>query len=348
MPREVLVVFWVLSVLGFSRARLVFQLIVCHPHWVQLCHVVTVTRQGCRDTWFHLRVALVIRSIIFFAEGGDHNFLGASKVLFEDQVNASWSAYTDHPIEVKLAKGWVFRFPGKSLSKTVRRPNWVALRGVGPAVSTAGEALASARDRRFQTDAPSSWSEVVELGIGVAPAVLGEEPKRDPRPWVRGCEAALLDFDQQVSRAASRKRAVEDGGEWRDSEYEMRRCKRRRAAWLRSQEVDWWNRQAQLVQDKADQGDSFGILATFRELRSRGSSVPLGDIRPKEIQEERDAWADHFRRIGAGAGFVEDRVWDHIPTYSPMDLVWGDAPAPNELHAALRQMSLGKAAGRMR
>ena len=28
-----------------------------------------------------------------------------------------------------------------------------------------------------------------------------------------------------------------------------------------------------------------------------------------------------------------------------MDAVWGDAPAPNELHAALRQMSLGKAAG---
>ena len=31
--------------------------------------------------------------------------------------------------------------------------------------------------------------------------------------------------------------------------------------------------------------------------------------------------------------------------YSPMDVVWGNAPAPNELHAALRQMSLGKAAG---
>ena len=32
----------------------------------------------------------------------------------------------------------------------------------------------------------------------------------------------------------------------------------------------------------------------------------------------------------------------------PMDVVWGDASAPNELHAALRQMSLGKAAGRIR
>ena len=28
-----------------------------------------------------------------------------------------------------------------------------------------------------------------------------------------------------------------------------------------------------------------------------------------------------------------------------MDALWGNAPAPNELHAALRQMSLGKAAG---
>ena len=30
----------------------------------------------------------------------------------------------------------------------------------------------------------------------------------------------------------------------------------------------------------------------------------------------------------------------------PIDDVWGDAPAPIELHAALRQMSLGQAAGK--
>ena len=34
-----------------------------------------------------------------------------------------------------------------------------------------------------------------------------------------------------------------------------------------------------------------------------------------------------------------------MPSYPPMDVVWGNLPAPNELHAALRQMSLGKAAG---
>ena len=49
--------------------------------------------------------------------------------------------------------------------------------------------------------------------------------------------------------------------------------------------------------------------------------------------------------IGEGEGLVSDRVWDYIPSYSPMDAVWGHAPAPNELHAALRQMSLGKAVG---
>ena len=40
-----------------------------------------------------------------------------------------------------------------------------------------------------------------------------------------------------------------------------------------------------------------------------------------------------------------DRVWANVPSYPPMDALWGNAPAPNELHAALRQMSLGKAAG---
>ena len=42
---------------------------------------------------------------------------------------------------------------------------------------------------------------------------------------------------------------------------------------------------------------------------------------------------------------MEDKVWDNVPSYPPMDAVWGNPPAPNELHAALRQMSLGRAAG---
>ena len=71
----------------------------------------------------------------------------------------------------------------------------------------------------------------------------------------------------------------------------------------------------------------------------------MGEVRPADVQAERDAWAEHFRLIGEGPGLVADRVWDNVPSYSPMDAVWGNAPAPNQLHAGLRQMSLGKAAG---
>ena len=49
--------------------------------------------------------------------------------------------------------------------------------------------------------------------------------------------------------------------------------------------------------------------------------------------------------MGKGTGSVEDRVWANVPSCSPMEAVWGNAPAPNELRAALRQVSLGKAAG---
>ena len=42
---------------------------------------------------------------------------------------------------------------------------------------------------------------------------------------------------------------------------------------------------------------------------------------------------------------VADRVWANVPSFSPMDAAWGNAPAPNELHAAFRQMSFGTAAG---
>ena len=88
-----------------------------------------------------------------------------------------------------------------------------------------------------------------------------------------------------------------------------------------------------------------GFLLLLRSCDIEVPSVAWGDVCPKEVQVqvECDAWAEHFRLIGEGTGSVEDRVWANVPSYSPMDAVWGNAPAPNELRAALRQMSLGKA-----
>ena len=59
-------------------------------------------------------------------------------------------------------------------------------------------------------------------------------------------------------------------------------------AWLREKEVQWWDAKAQLVQDKADQGDAFGVFATFQDLQLRGSSVVLGKVEPAEAQRERE------------------------------------------------------------
>ena len=87
---------------------------------------------------------------------------------------------------------------------------------------------------------------------GVARAVLGEEPKSEARPWVKGCEPELVSFDQAVSRASVRKRQAETWEEWTASVAEVRRCKRRRLAWRRSKEVSWWDGKAQQAQDKAD------------------------------------------------------------------------------------------------
>ena len=107
-------------------------------------------------------------------------------------------------------------------------------------------------------------------------------------------------------------------------------------------EVSWWDSQAQLVQDKADQGDAFEVFTTFKELRNRGSSVHLGEVRPADVEAERDACAEHFRLIGEAEGLASDRVWDNIPSYSPMEAVWGHALAPNELHAAFETDVLRK------
>ena len=75
--------------------------------------------------------------------------------------------------------------------------------------------------------------------------------------------------------------------------------------------------------------------------------MSIGEVRPADVQVERGAWAERFRLIGEDPGLVADRVGDNVPSYSPMDVVWGSAPAPNELHEALRQTSLDKVAGEL-
>ena len=158
-------------------------------------------------------------------------------------------------------------------------------------------------DRRISEEQPDNWSDLIALGLGVSRAILGEEPRRNPRPWVRGCEPELSSFDQEVSRASLRKRKAEDWDEWKAFVADVRRCKRRRFAWLRSKEVAWWDQKAQQVQDKADQGDDFGVFAIFKELRH--ASLSLGEVRPADALFERDAWAEHFRlRLGRTQGWL--------------------------------------------
>ena len=234
--------------------------------------MLSFSRQACRDTWFHPKSFTGHAIDHLLCRSRDHRFLGASKVLFEDTVGEAWSAYTDHnPVEVKLAKGWVYRAPPRT-PRRLRRPNWVSLRGSGDAANVARSALATELDRRVADEQPTTWPEVVSLGLGVAKAILGEEPKKDPRPWVRGCEEELVTFDQAVTQASCRKRAAESWDDWWEANREVRRCKRRRTAWLRDKEVAWWDAKAQQVQDKADQGM---LLAFLLLLRSCDFEVPL-------------------------------------------------------------------------
>ena len=87
---------------------------------------------------------------------------------------------------------------------------------------------------------------------------------QDHRPWVKGLEHELSTYDQAVSGAYTRKRQADSLEELRESVAEIRRCKRRRSAWLRAKEVEWWDDKARQVQDKADQGDAFGVFPLLR------------------------------------------------------------------------------------
>ena len=228
----------------------------------ELRFLLSYTRQACRDTWFHPESFTGHPIDHLLCRPRDHRFLGSSKVLFEELLSEAWPAYTDqNPIEVRLVEGWVFRAPTSS-HKKLRRPNWLALRGVGESATVARGALATEMDRRVALEPPASWKEVVDLGLGVARAVLGEEPKPDPRPWVRGCEPELRVFVQAVLQASSRKRSAGSWSEWREADYDVRRCKRRRGAWLREKEVQWWDVKAKMVQDQVDNIASSITLTT--------------------------------------------------------------------------------------
>ena len=161
----------------------------------------------------------VILWTTFFVDPGIIVFWVRFEFYHEHLVKGSgsptWSAYTDHnPIEVRLAKGWVFRQPPKMPVRR-GRPHWASLRGVGEGPSLAKAALATELERRMQEEQPQSWATVADLGLEVASAVLGPEPPKDSRPWVLGFEAELQHHDVAVAQASSRKRSAVDDEGWR-------------------------------------------------------------------------------------------------------------------------------------
>ena len=173
--------------------------------------MLSFTRQAWRDTWFHPKSFTGHAIDHLLCRSPDHRILGAAKVLFEDTVGEAWSAYTDHnPVEVRLAKGWVFRAPPRT-PHCIRRPNGVSLRGAGDAEGLACSAPATELDRRVAEEQPTTWHEVTSLGLGVARTILGEEPKKDPRPWVCGCENELVTFDRAVAQRGRRNLGMSGG-----------------------------------------------------------------------------------------------------------------------------------------
>ena len=109
--------------------------------------LLSFTRQLCRDTWFHHQSWTGHLIDHLLCRSRDHRFLGATKVLFKDTAGEHWSAYADHnPVEVKLARGWVYRAPPCTPRK-LRRPNWLLLRGSGEPAQVARAALSTELDR---------------------------------------------------------------------------------------------------------------------------------------------------------------------------------------------------------
>ena len=64
--------------------------------------------------------------------------------------------------------------------------------------------------------------------VGEQPTVfglrLGEEPEKDSRPWVRGCENELVTFGRAVTQASCRKQAADPSSLERSGRNRLTRC----------------------------------------------------------------------------------------------------------------------------
>ena len=183
---------------------------------------------------FTRRAVLDIPSITFFVGRG-------IKVLFEETIGASWSAY-----------GWV---------GFIVLPPRTPCHWSGEKAQVARSALATELNCQVADEQPTTWPEVVSLGAGVAQGILDDEPKQDSRPWAWGCEPELSSYDQAVSWAlfASDRRSLGRSGGNRLRRLDIVNTDAWHGSGLGGG-VAWWDAKAQQVQDKADQGDAFGLL----------------------------------------------------------------------------------------
>ena len=64
------------------------------------------------------------------------------------------------------------------------------------------------------------------------------------------------------------------------------------------------------------------------------------------IEDEREAWMEHFKKVSEGRGHVAEHVWNNIPKRERTEPWLGKAPSDIELDLCVKKMKMGKASGK--
>ena len=126
---------------------------------------------------------------------------------------------------------------------------------------------------------------------------------------------------------------------------QLKLARKQRRQEMRQWSAEWWQGVADEADKAAQSGDSRAVFAKLEELKRREGEGrrQLGRATVGDVDEERAAWEEHFRRISEGAGVVHGRAWGNIKDREGPAVWLGEDPTDMELSKALRKMKGGKA-----
>ena len=186
---------------------------------------------------------------------------------------------------------------------------------------------------------------------------MGREQKPHALPWLTGKEEEKKRLDETVHVKNVEWRQLQRG--WQegqnvteervsDAKKQMRKASRDRRRQLRAWEKAWWVDIGEKASEAArvgNTGDLFKILRVL-QLRDEEGRKDGGKKSAANVEEERESWKEHFKKVSEDRGNVNPRVWDNVKKSGYTAEWMSKEPSDIELEVCLGKMKVKKKPGK--